>query len=116
MDQLPLFGNQKRFRKFKEYHAANPMVFVLFRKFARIAKGSPRRGRKYFGARMICERIRWYTDVETVGEIYKISNNHIPYYSRLLMLKYPEFEGFFQTRDARFDATDEEIAMVPVVE
>lgn len=114
LNQLPLFENRKRFEAFKKFHAANPEVFVLFRRFARQAKDKG--GRKYFGARMIAERIRWYTAVETNSdEEFKLCNNHIPYYARLLMLKYTEFDGFFARRDGQFDVGDEELRMVEVV-
>ncbi len=61
---------------------------------------------------MIGERIRWYTAVETTDDDFKINDHHWPYYARILMLSYPEFGGFFEIRDARFDATDEELKRI----
>jgi len=80
----------------------------MFEQFARAAKS--RGSRNYFGARMIGERIRWYTTVETdSADDYKVNDHHWPYYARLLMLKYPEFDGFFQRRDSNFDVEDEQL-------
>ena len=82
----------------------NPQVWVLFKRFSTEALKS---NRKYFGARMIGERIRWFSYVETSDPDFKISNNHWPYYARLLMLRHPEqFAEFFARRDATFDVDD----------
>jgi len=113
VNQLALFQQKERFEAFKRFHEENPQVFALFLHFARQAKQAGQRRR--FGARMIAERIRWYTAVETASDDgYKLCNNHIPYYARLIMLKFPEFEGFFSRRDANFDVEDEELSKVGV--
>ena len=97
------FG-KSRFERFKEFHSKNPQVFKLFERFADEARSTGRR--RYFGARMIGERIRWYTAVETTSCDFKINNDFFPYYARLLMAKRPEFAGFFERRDKRFDVDD----------
>lgn len=104
---LPGLDGGKRFADFCEFHKANPQVFTLFRQFAESALLSGNRRR--FGARMIGERIRWYTAVETTDQEFKINDHHWPYYARLLMLSDPRFEGFFERRDAQFDVDDETI-------
>ncbi len=81
--------------KFMIYHKANPQVFRLFKRFSNELKSS---GRDYYGAKSIAERIRWHTGVETKGEEFKLGNNHISCYSRLLMIEDPSFIGFFRTR------------------
>lgn len=98
-------GGTYRYEAFKKFHRENPQVFELFIMFSRKARESNRR---YFGARMIGERIRWYTTVETNDVEYKVNDHHWPYYARLAMLMYPkELGGFFQRRDERFDVDDD---------
>tara|TARA_R110000803_G_scaffold75124_3_gene139416 strand:- start:62 stop:334 length:273 start_codon:yes stop_codon:yes gene_type:complete len=81
-------------------------VFELFQKFAEQALSS---GRDKFSARMLGERIRWYTTVETSDVEYKINDHHWPYYARLLIGTDDRFTGFFTLKDARFDSSIEEI-------
>jgi len=78
--------------KFKEFHTNNPIVYELFRRFAFEAKNS---GRPRFSHWMIANRIRWYTSIETQGSEYKLSNDFIALYARLIVYHNPEFEGFF---------------------
>lgn len=92
-----------RFDAFIAFHRANPFVFEQFARFAKQAKET---GMERCGARLLGERIRWYLQVETRTDDYKINNNHWPYYARLLMLTRPEFDGFFERRDANFDVDD----------
>ena len=82
--------------KFEVYDKENPVVYELFVKFAKEAKSS---GRKTFSANAIFERIRWFVDVETSGDSFKVNNNYRPYYARKMMQEFLEFEGFFRTRE-----------------
>ena len=105
MKQMSLFKRQERFEAFLKFHRDNPEVFNLFWKFSAQALKSKR---KRFGARMIGERMRWYTTIETDDPDFKLNNNHLPYYARLLMLMMPSIYGeFFERRDAHFDVDDE---------
>ena len=110
--QQTLFNNfdfpaETRYERFKKFHAENPQVYQYFLEFARLAVAR----RVRFGARMIWERIRWYTLIETTDAKYKLNDHNTPYYARLAMLEFPEeFGGFFELRDNRFD-TDEETMM-----
>lgn len=103
MTQTLLFRD--RLTAWREFHRANPQVFALFVRFSKEAR--KQRGR--FGARMIGERIRWYTQVETNGDEYRLNDHWWPYYARLAMLTEPDLAGFFETRGARFDATDSDL-------
>lgn len=96
---------QARYHAWRDFHRDNPHVFALFVRFALEA----RKYRDRFSAHAIGERIRWHSMVETSGEPYKINDHAWPYYARLAMLTYPDLDGFFVRKDARFDATDEEI-------
>lgn len=106
MSQLLLFGNRKRFENWKQFHRDNRIIFRLFYRFAYQALDS---GRKRFSARMIGERIRWYTAVETSDPDYKINDHHWPYYARLMAGLDDRFEDFFVFKNERFDSTVDEI-------
>lgn len=98
--------DQERFNNWRQFHRANPIIFKLFMQYANQALDA---GRTRFSARQIGERIRWYTSVETTDPDYKINDHHWPYYSRLLMGIDARFEGFFVTKNERFDATTTEL-------
>ena len=91
------FGDDNKLeRDFESFHRANPAVYRIFKKFAFEAIN---KGRQHLGARMIWNRIRWYTSVETcAGDGFKLNNNHSPYYARMFMRDYPQHDGFFRTR------------------
>jgi len=92
--------------KFEEWHDANPHVWGLFVRFAMeaIAVGRPK-----FSARDIVHRIRWHTNVElrSVDE-FKINDHWSPYYARLFVRVYPEYNWLFELREAEEDPTTEE--------
>lgn len=81
--------------QFQIYHSVNPHVYDLFYKFAKEALN---RGYKNYSANAIFERIRWYIDVETEGDQFKVNNNYRPYYARKLMEDEPIFQDFFRIR------------------
>lgn len=93
-----------RLESFLDFHKRNPRVFELFLAMAREAK---ERGAT-IGARCIWETIRWNTNVadKPANDEFVLNNNHVPYYSRIVMLKDPELEGYFDRRDKRFDTDD----------
>ena len=95
-----LFGdvNKDLLARFKEFHTANPNIYELFKKYAIEARKS---GRKRFSHWMIINRIRWYTNVETQGDDFKINNDFIAIYARLLVWQMPEFDGFFMLRQCQ---------------
>lgn len=55
-------------------------------------------GRKHYSARTIIEVIRHNSLISDNDGEFKINNNNAPDFSRLLMLKYPQMDGFFETR------------------
>ena len=85
-------------KSFQKYHEKNPKLYEYFKRFSNEAFLS---GRSRFGAQMIFERIRWYTQIETTGDIYKVSNNHISCYSRLIMIEDPKFMTFFKCKRSK---------------
>lgn len=105
--QRPLFKKDTaRFAAWKTFHAANPQVFQLFVRFALEAVSL---GRSHFGARIIGERIRWYTSIETTGSEFKISDHHWPYWARLAAAIHPELANVFEFRDSNFDSSVDDI-------
>lgn len=84
--------------KFVKFHEDNPKVWELFTKFTFDVIGT---GRKHYSVNAIFERIRWHTDIETEGDSFKLSNNHRAYYARHFHEKYPEYDGFFKTKELR---------------
>ncbi len=91
--------NPKIVRKFWIYHEKNPHVFNLFLRFSKEMKAA---GRGYFGAQSIIERMRWFTNIETKGDLFKISNDYASCYSRLVMVTFPEeFKDFFVLKYSR---------------
>jgi len=105
MDQLNLFDLLRNdlfsdikphiVEKFFVYHRDNPHVFDLFYKYTCQLKNT---GRRHYGAQMVFERMRWHYAVETQGDEFKINNNYVSCYTRLLAQIYPEFKDFFETR------------------
>jgi hypothetical protein len=91
--------------KFATFHRENPAVYEKLREFALAAK---RAGRGHFGLRMLWERVRWYTNFETTGPVWKLNDHYCPYYARLLMRQEPELAGFFELRRAKADEEDDE--------
>jgi len=89
-----LFGgtDQKLMDRFINFHTDNPHVWELFMKFSEQARNS---GRKRFSQWAVAQRIRWYTAIETSGEDYKLSNDFIALYARMMILYFPEYGGFF---------------------
>lgn len=86
--------------KFLNYHNDNPVVFNMFERFTMNAIKS---GRKNFGAKLVGERLRWYSQVETKNDIFKINNNYISFYARMFEEKHPEYKGFFRKRKSVAD-------------
>lgn len=84
--------------RFNDFNEKNPEVYELFKKFTFQAAS---RGHKRLSAWMIANRIRWETQIETVNDDYKISNDYIALYSRKFMKDYPQYDGFFQTKEMK---------------
>ena len=85
---------------FKEYHRNNPHIYKAFCRFALEAG---RAGRTRFAAMMVIQRIRWYTQVETKGDEFKINNNYAPAYARLFARDRPRMATLFKMRTSKFD-------------
>lgn len=81
---------------FLAFHAERPGIYRLFVHFAREAKKS---GRTTIGAKMIAERIRWECVISrSDGDAWKLNNNMVSRYARMVMQNEPDLVGFFETR------------------
>ena len=83
---------------FERFDAANPAVWELFVRFALEAV---RARRPRFGAKMIWERMRWYSYFESDDEDYKLPNDFHSRYARKFMAAYPQYNYLFKTRSLR---------------
>src|SRR5690242_15420050 len=82
---------------FLAFHHENPAVFATFRDIAvRLYK----RGVRHYGARCIMEVVRYESALRMAGEPWKVNNNYVPYYARLLMAQDSRFVGFFEIRES----------------
>lgn len=86
------------YAEFRKFDGANPGVWLLFKDFTLAAIKA---GRKTYSADAILHRIRWHTEIETTGPVYKINDHFSAYYARKFLNFYPEREGFFITRALR---------------
>lgn len=86
---------------FWKYHAENPKMYELFKRFTAEVITA---GKTNFSAEGIIERIRWETDVYGKGEEpLKINNNVKSFYARMWMNENPSHNGFFRLRKAVAD-------------
>lgn len=114
--QRDLFKPETRadqiFARFEKFHAANPQIWSHFRRFALEAVQS---GRARFGGAMIIQRIRYFVEIETKGDVVKINNDFEPYYVRMFVAKFPQHEGLFELRrrtSADYDGFDVDLSVV----
>ena len=81
---------------FEAFHAENPEVWTLFRRFSLEAVAS---GASHYSAHAIIHRIRWHTEIDNRdSDGLKINNNFFPYYARMFHLSLPEYDRFFRNR------------------
>ena len=83
--------------KFERFHVKNPHVYQLFKRYALEASIRERR----FSARTIIHRMRWFTQVETDDpDGFKINDHWSPYYARMFVEDFPQYEHFVERRTA----------------
>ncbi len=91
--------------KFIAFHRKNPAVYEKFCEFAQQALIT---GRPHFSHWMIVQRIRWYTTVETTGSRFKVSNDFIALYGRMLVAEQPAYLGFFSFKPMKRNRSSSE--------
>jgi hypothetical protein len=89
--------------QFWQFHSDNPVVYRLLVRFAREWRAL---GNEHGSMQLLCERMRWEfaTSVRSTDG-FKLNNNHVAFYSRLLEDQEPELEGFFRKRQQRVQCT-----------
>jgi len=87
--------------KFRAFHAENPHIYKLFKKWAFDAMAA---GHLRYSAREILGAIRWHTTVVTIDPAgFKINNLWSPYYARLFDEEFPVHVTFFEKRRSQAD-------------
>ena len=86
-------------RKFREFHAANPLVYQYMCKFARQYRA--KFPTEKVGAKALYEKVRWEVWMTTSDPDFKINNNFTAYYAREMMRREKDLEGIFETRKLR---------------
>lgn len=82
-----------------EFHKKHPEVWRLF---CRFTTDIIDRGFKHYSVNAIFERIRWEMDAGGDGtSAFKLNNNYRAFYARRFMTMYPQYEGFFRTREQK---------------
>lgn len=87
-----------RKRAWAKFFSENPMVWKMFRHHTTELIEA---GHKTMSHRMIWETIRFNSMLETNGEPFKLNNNHLPFYAKLFMKRYPEYGQVFELREKK---------------
>lgn len=95
MNQGELFDSTIEGR-FQRFHAENPHILDLFIKKAEEVK---RAGDNAFGAKAIAEQVRWDRRIRTKDRTFKLNNNYVSRYARLVAKQRPDLAGLFETRN-----------------
>ena len=78
-----------------DFHKDHPRVWDLFVFYT---LELIERGFQHGSADAVMHRVRWETE-EGNDEGWKINNNFVAFYARRFGREYPEFSGFFRTRN-----------------
>jgi hypothetical protein len=82
-------------KKFKQYHLDNPHVYRKFKEYSSKMRAS---GVDRYSGWVIINVIRWEHDLATQGDVFKINNDFIALYVRLLIYHDRTFASFFEMR------------------
>ena len=80
------------------FHADNPEVYEHLH---RMAIDLLALGRRKWGINSLIEVVRWQIAMNTTDPVFKINNNHAPYYARYLMDMEPRLRDFFNIRKVK---------------
>jgi hypothetical protein len=94
MNDIP---NNETDRKFQEYHEKNPEVY---NHLVRITREAHNKGKKSLSIWLVANVVRWYVNMDTddPNSDFKISNDYLSRYSRLIMKNNPDLDGIFKTK------------------
>jgi hypothetical protein len=89
--------DKEKMSKFLKYHHDNPHVF---REFCRLARKWRDSGKTKCSAALIGNVIRWNAGIRTqASDGFKLSNDWLPLYARMLMFKDRAFMDFFDWQE-----------------
>ena len=103
--EMSLTTESKSEKDFWKFHEVNPRIYELLVHYARRwRRANPTAP---VGIDLLYARIRWDFSVNTQKPPidFKLSNNHKPYYARLIMVKEPQLKGIFVTKKQKFQST-----------
>ena len=100
MSALPPFEgvDAELVERFAAYHAAHPDVFQAFERHAQAMRAT---GRRRYSQWTIVQAIRWSHDIQHGAESFKINNDFIALYARLMIHEHPDFADFFELREMK---------------
>ena len=83
------------------FHADNPEVYEHLHRMAIDLLDLLETGHKTWGMKSLIEAVRWQVATTTTDPVFKINNNHAPYYARYLMDMEPRLRDFFNIRKVK---------------
>jgi hypothetical protein len=90
--------------EFRAFHAANPDVYTELVRLARKAKA---KGKTRLSMRMLWEALRYNLTLAIEGDgEYRLNNNHVARYARLVVEQEPDLAGLFELRGVKVDDED----------
>lgn len=89
------YNSSPHWDSYIKWDAANPQFYPLF---VRFTLELIERGYKKFGVRLIWERIRWESFLQTQGDPWKLNDHYHSIYARRFMEEHPEHKGVFRLR------------------
>lgn len=98
--QMTLFGDTHA-EKASQFHDLNPWIMD---QFVRMALRLKNNGVRRFGMQALFETLR-YQVAATRDPLsdFKLNNNYAAWYAREIMRRYPNLDGFFETRKSESD-------------
>jgi hypothetical protein len=87
--------------KFEEFHRSNPQVYDTLVALAR--RRIANTGCTKMAIATLFEVARWEVSMTTTDPDYKISNDHKPFYARLMMEQEPDLKGIFNLKSSEAD-------------
>jgi len=92
-----LFGRYsgEQMRRFLKFHHDNPAVYKEFKRLAKQWKDS---GKNRCSAALLGNVLRWHVSLETTDEEFRINNNWLPLFARMLAFQHSEYLDFFVFR------------------
>lgn len=102
---MNLTAESQKEKDFWKFHEANPIVYETLVRYAHEwRRHNPIS--KPVGIDLLYARIRWDFNIRTTATGIKLSNNHKPYYARLIMEKNPHtLKGVFVTKKQKHQST-----------